>query len=54
MLVTFMKLGKVESDKNHIPLVNKNQSYEEKKLNQERVKDWMIVKKTANFKDIVN
>jgi hypothetical protein len=32
MLVTFMKLGKVDCDKNHIPLVNKYPSYEEKKL----------------------
>jgi len=30
--VTFMKLGKVDSDKNHIALVNINQSYEEKKI----------------------
>jgi hypothetical protein len=32
MLVTFMKLSKVYSDKNHIPLINKNQSYDEKNI----------------------
>ena len=26
----------------------------EKKLNQERKKDWTVVKKTTNFKEIVN
>lgn len=26
----------------------------EKKLNQERTRDWMKIKKTANFKEIVN
>jgi hypothetical protein len=36
MLVTFTKLGKVDSDKNHIPLVNKNQSYEEKKIESKK------------------
>ena len=51
-----MALGKVDSDKNHIPLENKNQSYEErkKKLNQQRAKDWTLVKKTTNFKEIAN
>ena len=36
MLVTFMKLGKMDSDKNHIPLVNKNQSYEKKKIESKK------------------
>jgi hypothetical protein len=56
MLVTFMKLGKVNSGKNHIQLVNKNKNYEKKKkkLNQETAKNWTIVKKTAYFKEMVN
>jgi hypothetical protein len=35
-------------EKNHIPLVNINKSYEKKKLNQERTRD-LTIKKTENF-----
>jgi len=35
----------MDREKNHIPLVNINQSYEKKKLNQERTQDLTIIKK---------
>ena len=43
----------MDREKNHIPLVNINQNYEKKKLNQERTKDLTIIK-TENKKKIVD
>jgi hypothetical protein len=40
-------------EKNRIPLVNKNQSYEKKKSFQERTRDRKKTKETANFKETV-
>jgi hypothetical protein len=39
----------MDREKNHIPLLNKNQSYEKRKLNQERTRNLMIIKKTEKF-----
>jgi len=39
-----MKEHVMDREKNHIPLVNINQSYEKKKLNQERTRDMTIIK----------
>lgn len=44
----------MDREKNHVPLANKNQSYEKEKLNQERARDFMIINKTANLKETVN
>jgi len=53
--MTWKKDHVMDTEKNHVPLVNKKQSYEKKKkkLNQERTRDWMKIK-TANFKEVVN
>ena len=40
----------MDREKNHIPLVNLNQSYEKKKLNQERTRDLTIIKKERKKK----
>jgi hypothetical protein len=44
----------MDREKNRIPLVNKNQSYETKKLFQERTRDQKKTKERANFKETVN
>jgi len=43
----------MDREKNQIPLVNKNRYKKKKKLDQERKRDQMKIKKTANFKEIV-
>ena len=43
----------MDRQKNQIPLVNKNRYKKKKKLDQERKRDQMKIKKTANFKEIV-
>jgi hypothetical protein len=44
----------MDRQKNRIPVVNKTNITKIKKIDQERITDWLKIKKKANFKEIVN